>query len=128
MALLRIRITLVRIGILFFTFKRIRILPFTLKRIRILLFNLMRIRTRILPLTFFPDLDPPILQNDPLRLAPFHFAVDPDPAFHFGADADPDPAFYFNADPDSDPASQNDVFHADPDPQHCNIGKIPNMF
>jgi hypothetical protein len=37
---------------------------------------------------FFPDLDPPMLQNLPLRFPTFHF------------DADPDPAFYFNADPD----------------------------
>jgi hypothetical protein len=57
-----------------------------------------------------PDLDPPILQNDPLRLLPFHFDADPDPAFHFDADSDKDPAFHFDADPD--PASQND---ADPD-------------
>ncbi len=28
--------------------------------------------------SFFPDLDP-ILQNDPLRLPPFHFDADPDP-------------------------------------------------
>ncbi len=27
---------------------------------------------------FFPDLDLPMLQNDPLRLSPFHFDVDPD--------------------------------------------------
>jgi|688.fasta_scaffold1521469_2 hypothetical protein len=27
-----------------------------------------------------------MLQNDPLRLQPFHFDVDPDPAFHFDAD------------------------------------------
>ncbi len=43
-----------------------------------------------------------MLQNDPLRLPPFHFDADPDPALHF--DADPDPA------------SHN---VADPDPQHC---------
>jgi hypothetical protein len=47
-------------------------------------------------------LDPPMLQNDPVRLPPFHFDADPDPAFHF--DADPHPA------------SQNDT---DPDPQNC---------
>jgi hypothetical protein len=31
----------------------------------------------------FPDLDPPMLQNGPLRLLPFHFDADPDldPAF-----------------------------------------------
>ncbi len=40
--------------------------------------NLMRIR--ILPLTFFQNLDPRMLQNDPLRLPPFHFDADPDPA------------------------------------------------
>jgi len=32
-----------------------------------------------------------MLQNDPLRLQPFHFDVDPDPAFHFVADPDPLP-------------------------------------
>jgi hypothetical protein len=73
---------------------RIRILLFTLKRmripIRILTFTLMRIR--ILPLTF------PVLQNDRLRLPPFHFDEETDPAFHF--DSDPDPAFHFDADPD----------------------------
>jgi hypothetical protein len=36
-----------------------------------------------------------MLQNDPLRLKPFHFDSDPDPDFHFKAD--PDPAFNFNA-------------------------------
>jgi hypothetical protein len=34
---------------------------------------------------FFPDLDPPMLQNDP---PPFHFQANPDPAFHFDADQD----------------------------------------
>jgi hypothetical protein len=50
-----------------------------------------------------------MLQNDPLRVPPFHFDadLDPDPAFHFNAD--PDPAFHFDADPDVDPASQNDA-------------------
>jgi hypothetical protein len=33
---------------------------------------------------FFPDLDHPMLRNDPLGLPPFHFDADPDP----------DPAFY----------------------------------
>jgi hypothetical protein len=70
-------------------------------------FNLMGIR--LPPFTFFPDLDPPMRQNGPLRLRPFHFDADPHPAFHF--DPDPDPAFHFHA--DLDPASQND-----PDPQH----------
>ncbi len=45
-------------GSCFFTLMRMRNLPFTLMRIRILLFNLMRIPH------FFPDLDPPMLQND----------------------------------------------------------------
>ncbi len=56
-----------------------------------------------------------MLQNDPLRLPPFHFDADPDPdlAFHFDAHPDPDPAFHFYTDPDQ--VSQND---ADPDPQH----------
>jgi hypothetical protein len=35
---------------------------------------------------FFPYLDPTMLQNDPLRLPPFHFDADPDPVFHFDAD------------------------------------------
>ncbi len=54
------------------------------------------------------------LQNDPLRLPPFHFDADPDPSFHF--DPNQDPAFHFDADPDPhlDPAFQNDA-----DPQHC---------
>ncbi len=60
--------------------------------IQILLFNLMRTRIRI----FIPDLDPPLLQNDPLRLPPFHLNVDPDPAFHFHVD--PDPATQNDAD------------------------------
>jgi hypothetical protein len=58
-----------------------------------------------------PDLDPdpPLLQNYPLRLPPFHFDAYPEPAFHFDADEDPDldPAFHFNA--HADPASQNDA-------------------
>jgi hypothetical protein len=64
-------------------------------------------RIRILPLTFPPDLDPPMLQNDPLGLPPFHFDADPDPAFNFDADSDPDPDFHFDLDPD--PAYQNDA-------------------
>ncbi len=58
---------------------RIRI---SLMRIRVLSFT----RIRFLPLSF-PWLDPPMLQNDPLRIPPFHF--DPDPAFHFYADLGP---------------------------------------
>jgi hypothetical protein len=38
-----------------------------------------------------------LLQNDPLRLPPFHFDADPDPACHF--DADLDPASQNDADP-----------------------------
>ncbi len=30
---------------------------------------------------FFTDLYPPMLQNDSLRLPPFHVLADPDPAF-----------------------------------------------
>jgi hypothetical protein len=45
---------------------------------------------------FFLDLDPPMPQNDPLRLQPFHFDADPDPAFHF----DPDTTFPSDTDPD----------------------------
>ncbi len=51
-----------------------------------------------------------MLQNDPLRLLPFHSAAEPDPAFQF--DANPDPALHFDADPV--PASQNDA-DSDPD-------------
>ena len=40
-----------------------------------------------------------MLQNNPLRLPPFHFDADPDPSFHF--DADPALAFHFDADPDT---------------------------
>ncbi len=50
---------------------------------------------------FFPDLDPPMLQNDPQRLPQLHFDADCDPSLHFNAD--PDPFFHFDA-------------HADPDP------------
>jgi hypothetical protein len=70
---------------------RIRI---TLMHIRILLFSFMRIRIRILPFTLIgnasdptfqfdpdpsthllPDLDPLMFQNDPLRLPPFPFHI-----------------------------------------------------
>jgi hypothetical protein len=65
-----------------------------------------------------------MLQNDPLRLPPFYFGADPDPAFHFDANADPDPnqAFHFDADPhaDLDQTSKND---ADPDPKHLFLGR-----
>jgi hypothetical protein len=60
---------------------------------------------------FFPDLDPLMLQNGPLRLQSFHFHADADPAYNF--DADPDLAFQFDADLDPDPAFN---FDADPDP------------
>ncbi len=44
--------------------------------------------------------------------APFHSGADPNPAFHYDADAhgdpDPDPAYHFNADLDSS--------HTDADP------------
>jgi hypothetical protein len=72
-------------------------------RIRI---TLMRIR--ILPLTFFPALDPQMFQDDPLKPPPFHFDADPDPAYYFYANPYlyPDPAFQFKSDPDL--ASQND--------------------
>ncbi len=60
------------------------------------------------PIThFFPDLDHPMIQNDHLRLPPFHFDADPDPAFHFDVDPNPDQAFNFDAGPDI--ASQNDA-------------------
>jgi hypothetical protein len=39
---------------------------------------------------FFPDLDLPVLQHDPSKVPPFYFDAYPDLAFHF--DADPDPA------------------------------------
>jgi hypothetical protein len=69
------------------------ILSFTLIRIRIQILPVPFNFIRILPLPL--DLEPPMLQNDPLMLPPFHFDADPDPAFHF--DADPDPAFHFDA-------------------------------
>jgi hypothetical protein len=81
-----------------FHLMRIRILPFTLIRIRILPFN-PDSKNHL-----YPDFDPSLIQNDPLRLPPFHFDADSDPAFPF--DADTDPAFHYDADPD--PASQND--------------------
>ena len=40
---------------------------------------------------FSPDLDPPMLQNDPLRLPPFHLDANPDPASQNDADLDQDP-------------------------------------
>ncbi len=57
-AVLRIRITLMRIRILLFTVMRIRIIHFILMRIRILPLNFMRIWIRILPLTFFSRFGP----------------------------------------------------------------------
>jgi hypothetical protein len=77
---------------------------------------------------FFPNLDPPMLQKDPLRLPSFHFDadLDLDPAFHFHVDPDPGTAFHFDGDPDPGPAFHFDgvpdpafYFDADPDPQHC---------
>jgi hypothetical protein len=55
---------------------------------------------------FFPNLYPPMIKNDPLKLPPFHFDAEPDPAFHFLADSDliPDLAFHFDA--DADPGEQ----------------------
>ncbi len=55
---------------------------------------------RNLSLTFFPDLDPLMLQNDP-----FHFDADPILLFILMRI----PAFHFDAYPDPDPASQNDA-------------------
>ncbi len=68
---------------------RIWIWHVTLMRMRILPFNLMQIRIRILPPTFSPELDHPMLQNYPLRLPPFHF----------DANADPDPTSPNDKDP-----------------------------
>ncbi len=82
---------------------QIRILPFTLMWIRILPGTFDFDADPDLTTRFFPNLDPPMPQNDPLRLLPFYFDADPDP----------DPAFHIDADPG--PASQND---ADPDSQH----------
>jgi hypothetical protein len=48
-----------------------------------------------------------MVQNHPLRLPPFQFIADPDPAFNFDTDPGPDPAFHCDADPY--PVSQNDV-------------------
>jgi hypothetical protein len=69
---MRIRITLMRNRILLFTMMRIRILSFTLMRIRILPGTFKFDADPDLdPTTHFPtDLDPPIPQNDPLRLPP----------------------------------------------------------
>jgi hypothetical protein len=54
-----------------------------------------------------------MLQNGHLRLPPFHFDADPDPAFHSDADPDPALAFHFDTDPnaDLDPASQMMQIH-----------------
>jgi hypothetical protein len=71
----------------------------------------MRIQIRILPLTFPHIWTLQCPYSDPLKLQPFRFHVDLDPALHF--DADPDSAFHFDTDPD--PASQNE---ADPDTHH----------
>jgi hypothetical protein len=49
-----------------------------------------------------------MLQNDSLRLPPFHFDADPDPAFHFDADQDPT-LFHSDEDPYPNHASQNDA-------------------
>jgi hypothetical protein len=46
----------------------------------------MWIQIVILPINFFPDLDPPMLQNDPLRLPPLLFEADPYPASQNDAD------------------------------------------
>ncbi len=67
-------------------------------------YNLIRTRSNT---RFFPDLDPPVLLNDHLRLPPFYFDADPEPDPAFNFDADPDPAFHY----DRDLASQSD-----PDP------------
>jgi hypothetical protein len=40
---------------------------------------------------FFLMLDPPMLQNDPVKLPSFHFDADPDPYTASQNDADPDP-------------------------------------
>jgi hypothetical protein len=84
---MRIRINLMRIWILHVTLMRIRILPF----------NFMWIRIRNLPLTFSPDFDHLLLQNDPLRLPSVRFDTDPVPSY---ADPDLDPAFQNDADLD----------------------------
>jgi hypothetical protein len=58
-----------------------------------------------------------MLQNDHLRLPPFHFDADPDP----------DPAFLFDADSTSRrkririQLPKMMQIHADPDPQHCSF-------
>ncbi len=51
-----------------------------------------------------------MLQNDPLRLPPFHFDADRILLLHFVAD--PDSAFHFDADSDPDPTSQMMRIHA----------------
>ncbi len=77
-----------RFRILLFTLMRIRILPFTVMRIRVLPFNADPDPTT----HFFPYMDPPRLQNDPLLLPPFQLHADPDPDSTFHFDGDPDPA------------------------------------
>ncbi len=42
------------------------------------------------------DLDPQMLQNDPLRLPSFRFEADPDPSFHLDVDPDPASNAFFN--------------------------------
>jgi hypothetical protein len=56
---------------------------------------------------FFPDLYPPMIENYPLKVPPFHFDAEPDPAFHFDADADPIPDLAFHFDADADRESRN---------------------
>jgi hypothetical protein len=51
---------------------------------------------------FFPDLDPPMLQNDRQRLPP-HFDADPDQDHALDFDADPDTPFHIDLDADPDP-------------------------
>jgi hypothetical protein len=54
----------------------------------------------------------------PQQLPNFDFDAD-HPSYDFDVGVDPDPAFHSDADPVWDQASQNDVFHAHPNPQKC---------
>jgi hypothetical protein len=45
---------------------------------------------------FFPNLDHPLLQNDPLRLISCPFDADPDPASQNDSDPDPPHCFFVN--------------------------------
>jgi hypothetical protein len=104
-SVLRIRITLMRIRIMFVTDMRIRILPFTLMwmRIRILPFTLMRIRILASLKTLKKFSNRLIFYVQYILACHLQTDVDPhpDPAYQFDAAADPNlvPTFQFDPDP-----------------------------